>query len=97
MFHDLLSLFTQPSIGDIWFFWWNILLKISLNLENDLLMILIWKKMNGNRGSKHFITYQQNLLVYTIYVWFESRNKSKWLFKILANGGSSFNWFEKTV
>ncbi|MDO6737196.1 AarF/ABC1/UbiB kinase family protein [Wenyingzhuangia sp. 2_MG-2023] len=55
LFHELLSLFTQPFHGDSFdfsdetFFWKIASLGERFNNDPQL------KKMNGNRGSKHFI------------------------------------------
>ena len=55
MFHDLLSLFTKPfqnetfDFADVTFF--ESIAKLGERFSNDTNL----KKMNGNRGSKHFI------------------------------------------
>ena len=55
MFHDLLSLFTKPfkeetfDFADVTFF--DSIAKLGERFSNDTNL----KKMNGNRGSKHFI------------------------------------------
>jgi predicted unusual protein kinase regulating ubiquinone biosynthesis (AarF/ABC1/UbiB family) len=55
MFHDLLSLFTKPfkeetfDFADVTFF--ESIAKLGERFSNDTNL----RKMNGNRGSKHFI------------------------------------------
>jgi predicted unusual protein kinase regulating ubiquinone biosynthesis (AarF/ABC1/UbiB family) len=55
MFHDLLSLFTQPFQSDTFDFsdeiFFENIAKLGERFANDTNL----KKMNGNRGSKHFI------------------------------------------
>ncbi|MEO8532764.1 MAG: AarF/UbiB family protein [Flavobacterium sp.] len=55
MFHDLLSLFTKPFQGDTFDFadetFFESIAKLGERFSNDTNL----KKMNGNRGSKHFI------------------------------------------
>ena len=55
MFHDLLSLFTKPFQNDTFDFadetFFDSIAKLGERFSNDTNL----KKMNGNRGSKHFI------------------------------------------
>ncbi|MCD0466567.1 AarF/ABC1/UbiB kinase family protein [Flavobacterium sp. ENC] len=55
MFHDLLSLFTKPFQGETFDFadetFFDSIAKLGERFSNDTNL----KKMNGNRGSKHFI------------------------------------------
>jgi hypothetical protein len=55
MFHDLLSLFTQPFQSETFDFsdeiFFENIAKLGERFANDTNL----KKMNGNRGSKHFI------------------------------------------
>ena len=55
MFHDLLSLFTKPFQNEIFDFadetFFDSIAKLGERFSNDTNL----KKMNGNRGSKHFI------------------------------------------
>lgn len=55
MFHDLLSLFTKPFKDDTFDFadesFFESIAKLGERFSNDTAL----KKMNGNRGSKHFI------------------------------------------
>lgn len=55
MFHDLLSLFTKPFQGETFDFadetFFESIAKLGERFSNDTNL----KKMNGNRGSKHFI------------------------------------------
>ena len=55
MFHDLLSLFTKPFQNDTFDFadetFFESIAKLGERFSNDTNL----KKMNGNRGSKHFI------------------------------------------
>lgn len=55
MFHDLLSLFTKPFQGDTFDFsdeeFFDNIAKLGERFSKDTNL----KKMNGNRGSKHFI------------------------------------------
>jgi len=55
MFHDLLSLFTKPFQGETFDFadetFFENIAKLGERFSNDTNL----KKMNGNRGSKHFI------------------------------------------
>ncbi|WP_433764548.1 ABC1 kinase family protein [Flavobacterium ginsenosidimutans] len=55
MFHDLLSLFTKPFENDTFNFadekFFNDIADLGKRFSNDTNL----KKMNGNRGSKHFI------------------------------------------
>lgn len=55
MFHDLLSLFTKPFHGDTFDFadetFFESIAQLGERFSNDTNL----KKMNGNRGSKHFI------------------------------------------
>jgi predicted unusual protein kinase regulating ubiquinone biosynthesis (AarF/ABC1/UbiB family) len=55
MFHDLLSLFTKPFQGETFDFadetFFESIAKLGERFSNDNNL----KKMNGNRGSKHFI------------------------------------------
>jgi predicted unusual protein kinase regulating ubiquinone biosynthesis (AarF/ABC1/UbiB family) len=55
MFHDLLSLFTKPFQNDTFDFadetFFDSIAKLGERFSNDT----NFKKMNGNRGSKHFI------------------------------------------
>lgn len=55
LFHDLLSLFTQPFHGDVFDFsddaFFAKIADLGERFNNDTEL----KKMNGNRGSKHFI------------------------------------------
>jgi predicted unusual protein kinase regulating ubiquinone biosynthesis (AarF/ABC1/UbiB family) len=55
MFHDLLSLFTKPFQNDTFDFadetFFENIAKLGERFSNDTSL----KKMNGNRGSKHFI------------------------------------------
>ena len=55
MFHDLLSLFTKPFQNETFDFadetFFDSIAKLGERFSNDTNL----KKMNGNRGSKHFI------------------------------------------
>ena len=55
MFHDLLSLFTKPFQNDTFDFadekFFNAIAELGKRFSEDTNL----KKMNGNRGSKHFI------------------------------------------
>ena len=55
LFHRMLTLFTRPFHSEIFDFsdavFWNQIASLSEEFANDK----EWRKMNGNRGSEHFI------------------------------------------
>ena len=55
LFHRMLTLFTQPFHSDSFDFsdpvFWNQIASLSEEFTQDK----EWRKMNGNRGSEHFI------------------------------------------
>ncbi|AYN67621.1 AarF/ABC1/UbiB kinase family protein [Euzebyella marina] len=55
VFHQMLSLFSKPFHGDTFDFsdpsFWNEIATLSDKFQNDTQL----RKMNGNRGSKHFL------------------------------------------
>jgi predicted unusual protein kinase regulating ubiquinone biosynthesis (AarF/ABC1/UbiB family) len=55
LFHRLLSLFTKPFHGDFFDFSDDIFFEKIANLGEELTKDPQLKKMNGNRGSQHFI------------------------------------------
>jgi predicted unusual protein kinase regulating ubiquinone biosynthesis (AarF/ABC1/UbiB family) len=86
LFHQLLSLFTKPFHGDFFDFsdeeFFGEIAKMGEEFSKDTQL----RKMNGNRGSKHFLYINRTFFgLYNLLHDLKSRVKTKDYEKYIAN------------
>jgi predicted unusual protein kinase regulating ubiquinone biosynthesis (AarF/ABC1/UbiB family) len=86
LFHQLLSLFTKPFHGDFFDFsdeeFFGAIAKMGEEFSKDTQL----RKMNGNRGSKHFLYINRTFFgLYNLLHDLKARVKTKEFEKYIAN------------